>query len=78
MDSTERVSHAHQVVYAKGCLVVERGFIWPAWAADIPEGGSQFKDGMPVCTVFGEAGSAEQSKSLVQERAATINAKLLN
>lgn len=71
-------SRAHQVVYAKSALVIASGLSWPAWVADIPEAGSHFKAGMPICTVFGVAGNTEQSKRLVQERAASINKKFLN
>lgn len=73
-----RVSHAHLVIYAKDELVIEHGFCWPRWVADRPEDGSHFKAGMPVCTVFSEAESAERSRSLVQDRAITINKQLLN
>lgn len=71
-------SHAHQIVYAKDDLMVAVGFSWPDWAADIPEAGSQFKVGMPICTVFGIAENTERAKSLVQKRAATINKAFLN
>ncbi|MFW5431242.1 MAG: ATP-grasp domain-containing protein [Methylophilaceae bacterium] len=77
-NGVDQTSTAHQVIYAKNDMTIARGFSWPVWVADIPEEGSDFKVGMPVCTVLGQESVAMQAKNLVQDRAVTLNKRFLN
>ncbi len=68
---------AHHVVYAEQDIDIASGFSWPGWAKDLPEDGMHFKTGMPVCTVWAEASTVEEAKSLVQQRAQTMKKQFL-
>lgn len=72
------LSNAHQVIYANRPLTVKDDIIWPEWVCDLPKIGNYFSVGMPICTVVAEAETAALAKSLVNERAAALNDKLLN
>ncbi len=71
-------SMAHQIIYADNDLVIEGNMSWPAWVADIPEAGSVFDAGMPVCTVLAGAENAKMAKSLVKDRAFALNKQFFN
>lgn len=74
----EEISFAHQIVYATHPLKLKNDIIWPEWVRDIPMPGSEFYEGMPVCTVISEAENAAQAKALVIDRASTLKRKFLN
>jgi len=78
VDKSDQTSLAHQVIYADQSIEIDHGIDWPEWAADIPNGGSQFEMGMPICTVVARADGAEQAKRLVNGRARALTEQFFN
>lgn len=72
-----QISKAHQVVYAKGDTLVSSTHDWPLWLSDVPEIGSCFKRGMPICTVLAEAETSALAKNRVQARALAFENEFL-
>jgi predicted ATP-grasp superfamily ATP-dependent carboligase len=70
-------SQAHQVVYAKCDTLVSSTHGWPLWLSDVPEIGSCFKSGMPICTVLAEAETSALAKNRVQARALAFESEFL-
>jgi uncharacterized protein len=71
-------SYAHQVIYAKQDVKVKSDLNWPPWVCDLPRVGSRLMIGSPLCTVFAEAETPSQAKSLVHARAAEMYRKFIS
>lgn len=63
-------------VHAPKTLIVPRSMIWPDWAADLPAPGERIDKQRPICTVLARAGSRGRAKRLIEERKASILAKI--
>jgi uncharacterized protein len=77
-NNLNKKSAAHQVIYAQYEVTIGDNMSWPVWARDVPRGGSCFRVGMPICTVFSEADTALLARKLVQDKAIELKNKLLN
>jgi predicted ATP-grasp superfamily ATP-dependent carboligase len=67
---------AAATVYAPHDIPAVPVLDWPYWAADRQSAGTSVSAGEPICTVLAHARDANAAKALVQERAATILAKV--
>jgi predicted ATP-grasp superfamily ATP-dependent carboligase len=67
---------AGAVVYSERDIAMMPVLDWPDWTADRPVAGSSVEAGAPLCSVFASAPNAEQARTLVERRAATILATL--
>jgi predicted ATP-grasp superfamily ATP-dependent carboligase len=65
---TRNIVRAHAVVFAEQAFSIPANLKFPGWASDIPQSGSEFAAGAPVCMVHAEGESALQVKHLLQER----------
>ena len=63
-----KIIRAHAVVYAELAFSIPENLKFPEWASDIPQAGSEFAPGAPVCMVHAEGASPPQVKRLLQER----------
>lgn len=63
-----KIIRAHAVVYAEQAFSIPANLKFPEWASDIPQAGSEFAPGAPVCMVHAEGASSSQVKRLLQER----------
>jgi len=70
--TVSKKAKAHQVIYAKNDLIVNKSQEWSDWVRDIPQPGSRIAAGMPVCTVIAQADNAYKAKKLVKERLVLI------
>lgn len=68
---------AHAVVYAAQLLSIPAWFRFPAWCSDLPEAGSHFEQGAPVCMVHASGSSVAEVKRLLAHRQAMIEAAIL-
>ncbi len=78
INADNKTKQAYQVVYAEDEVTIKGDIIWPEWVYDRPAIGSLLEKGSPVCTVVAEAKTAEQAKSLVNERVVAMSRELLN
>jgi predicted ATP-grasp superfamily ATP-dependent carboligase len=67
---------ASGLLYAPEPVVVPRNMIWPAWAADRPRPGERIDKYRPICTVLARAGTRGRAKRLVENRTASLLAKI--
>jgi len=63
-----RAARASSIVHAARPWQVRDGFGFPAWCHDIPQPGTRFAPGDPVCTVAAEGVDAARAVALVRER----------
>jgi uncharacterized protein len=63
---------AHAVVYALGAGRVSAVFSFPDWCRDVPNPGTRFAPGDPVCTVHAAAPDRERAVTLVRRRQAAL------
>lgn len=77
-NNQRKISAAHQVIYANCEVTIGPDMDWPIWVCDVPQAGSHFKMGMPLCTVVAEAETATLAKRLVHDRAVKVSSKLIN
>ena len=64
------------VVYAPRRFAVPHAVSWPAWAADLPHGGSAIAAGAPVCTVLARGSTAANARAKVAARGDEILSRL--
>jgi predicted ATP-grasp superfamily ATP-dependent carboligase len=75
-------SKAQLILYADEAFEIPADFAWPSWAADIPalevgESSVRIARNMPICSVFGQAKSAETAHALAQQRAEKLRETLI-
>jgi predicted ATP-grasp superfamily ATP-dependent carboligase len=71
-----RAVRAHAVVYALGSGRVSALFPFPDWCRDIPNPGTRFMPGDPVCTVHAVALDRDRAVKLVRRRHAALQRAL--
>jgi len=67
-----RAVRASTIVHAARAWQVRDGFEFPAWCHDIPQPGTRFAPGDPVCTILAEGGDAGRAVVLIREWEDTI------
>jgi predicted ATP-grasp superfamily ATP-dependent carboligase len=70
-------SRAHQVIHAAAALEITGSFSFPDWCRDLPEPGTRFAPGDPVCTVHAAAADADQAVALLRQRQRALETALL-
>ena len=63
---------AHNVVYASHAFHLKPRFRFPEWCSDIPQPGSEFMPGAPVCLVHAEGSSPAEVKRLIEQRRSRV------
>jgi predicted ATP-grasp superfamily ATP-dependent carboligase len=71
-------ARASTIVHATSAWEVRDDFGFPDWCRDLPQPGTRFATGDPVCTVFAEAGNADRATTLVRERQRATERLLLD
>ena len=71
-----RAVRAHAVVYALAAGRVTPALVFPDWCRDVPNPGTQFVPGDPVCTVHAAASHRDGAVTLVQRRRAALQRAL--
>jgi predicted ATP-grasp superfamily ATP-dependent carboligase len=69
---------ASAICYAAQDVTAPARFGWPDWSADRPNASISIKAGEPLCTVHADAASAADAKALLDERMASIHARMQN
>ena len=72
-----RAARASTIVHATLPWQVRDGFSFAAWCHDIPQPGTRFAPGDPVCSVLAEGVDAPQALALVRERQIAIERMIL-
>lgn len=72
-----RAARAHAVVYAANNVQLSAAFLFPDWCRDLPDPGTRFAPGDPVCTVHAAAADAERAVALVRRREAVIRSAMI-
>ncbi|MGH8751754.1 MAG: ATP-grasp domain-containing protein, partial [Burkholderiales bacterium] len=67
---------AHAVIYAEQAFCIPAHLKFPDWASDIPQAGTAFAPGMPVCMAHAEGRSALPVKQLLRERQSELTRTL--
>lgn len=62
------ISRASSIVHAAQAWQVDNAFEFPDWCRDVPQPGTRFGPGDPVCTVHAEAETPDAAVTLVRER----------
>jgi predicted ATP-grasp superfamily ATP-dependent carboligase len=60
--------YAKQVLYTEHPLKIDRELQWPPWTNDLPRGNQVIEAFNPVCTVYAEGKSMEETKKLLLDR----------
>jgi uncharacterized protein len=68
---------AHAVVYALARGHVSAAFVFPQWCRDVPNPGTRFVAGDPVCTVHAAAADRGRAVTLVRRREAALQRALV-
>ncbi|HVH67366.1 MAG TPA: ATP-grasp domain-containing protein [Gemmatimonadales bacterium] len=71
-----RAVRAHAVVYAPASGRVSAAFSFPDWCRDVPNPGTRFGAGDPVCTVHAAARDRDRAVTLVRRRHAALERAL--
>lgn len=75
--SPPHVSRAHGIIHATTEWRVNHSHSFPPWCTDLPQPGTRFSIGDPICTVHAEADDPEQAVSIVRSRQAVLESVLL-
>jgi uncharacterized protein len=70
--ASPRAVRAHAVVYALGPGRVGSALVFPDWCRDVPNLGTRFVPGDPVCTVHATAPDRDRAVTLVRRRQAAV------
>lgn len=67
-----RAVRAHAVVYATGAGRFSAGLVFPSWCRDLPQPGTRFATGDPICTVHAEGRDPAAAVARLRRRRALI------
>jgi predicted ATP-grasp superfamily ATP-dependent carboligase len=72
-----RAVRAHAVVYAATLGRVSAGLAFPDWCHDVPNPGTRYAPGDPLCTVHAAGSDAAATVALLRRRQASIEGALI-
>jgi predicted ATP-grasp superfamily ATP-dependent carboligase len=72
-----RAARAHTVIHATRTWRAGESFVFPHWCRDLPEAGTTFAQGDPVCTAHAEGPGPAEATALMRQRQAAIERMIL-